>query len=163
MYRLALPANSLPNHWHDYPTAGLRLWCPNSAQFACDWTSGSLAEEERIVSDEPKGQTREAPEQPPTFDAVAMAKRRWQVAKNPDLREQAVVALRRIGRLALRELRRFEVGNTAVPPALVSAATKPWEALLDHATEQEQVRFAREQLDQARRLVARVQALKRRA
>jgi hypothetical protein len=113
------------------------------------------------MSDESEGQTTGEPELPPTFDAVAMAKRRWQVAKSPDLCEQAVAALRRVGRLALRELRRFEAGNKAVPPALLSASTKPWEALLDHATDQEQVRFAHEQLEQARRLVARVQAMKR--
>jgi hypothetical protein len=115
----------------------------------------------------PSGQVNtepgEAPAPRPAFDASAMAKRRWLVGiKSPDLRERAVAALTRVGRVGLRELRRAEAAGK-VPPALLSSASKPWEALLDHATEADAAKFARQELEEAKRLVARAQAVKRRA
>jgi hypothetical protein len=69
----------------------------------------------------------------------------------------------RVGRYGLRELKRVEQSGKAIPAGLIGAASRPWEALLDHATDADQARFAREELAEAKRLVARAQAVKRRA
>lgn len=103
----------------------------------------------------------ETPAEAPAFDAVGMAKRRWALAKSPDLRERAVAALQRIGRAGLRELRRLEAAGKVIPPNLLSSASRPWEALLQHGEKLDEVKFAREELTEAKKLLERVRRERR--